>query len=300
MHLYLLFVCTNMIGFGMQFYETISYRAFVGLHVCTLRWVHQLIIYEHTSWLEGSFILIRIVRIGIRRVHCRSLVLVQIYTLRRRGQHGQTRVRKFLVKSPFVTFDARVLRWQPRIIYKRLLSIGVFTFVYGGSWNLTSSILAHLSGRLHWLFIQVSIPRSAQVTLLVGLIHEAAAVRFVGEVLTFFEVVVCKLLIIFVLSGLLSAKHECIVALGQIGVLVGHLGWRLFIHVIITHTLWINLTLLMGVVDGHRFPRLIIEIGCGMRPLVEREWLWLACHGRLRVPSACAIMDHLVATGKRI
>ena len=59
-----------MIRFGLYLDKLISYRAFVGFHVRTLHRIHKLIIYKHATRLEGGLVLIRIVRIGIRRVHC--------------------------------------------------------------------------------------------------------------------------------------------------------------------------------------------------------------------------------------
>lgn len=299
-HLNLLLVGANMIRFGLHLHEVVRDWSFVCLHVCTLRRIHYFVIHENAARFERGLILIGMVRVCIRSVHRRGLVLVQVYALRWRRQHWQARVGKLLIKSYFVAFYARVLRRQTWIVHEWLLRIRVLTLI--GRWcrNLTCTILAHLSRGLHWLLIKIPVPRSTQICLLIRLVHEAAAVRLVVEVVAFFQVIVRKLHIILILTSLLRAEDQRIIALSQIGVLVGHLWWRFFIHVVVAHAVGVDLAVLVRIVDWHWFSRLIVEIcGC-MWPLVEREWLRLPGHGRLRVASSCAILRHRIAISESI
>lgn len=83
MHLDLLLVRTNMIRFRLQFDKVVRYRSFVRFHVCALRWIHYLVVYEHATRFKRGLILIRIVRVSIRSIHGRCLILIQVYALGR-------------------------------------------------------------------------------------------------------------------------------------------------------------------------------------------------------------------------
>ena len=69
-----------------------------------------------------------------------------------------------------------------------------------------------------------------------GLVHEAASILLVNDLLVILKVVLSKMPIIFVLSSLLSAEYKRFVSLGNISVLIWHLRGGSIIHLMITHT----------------------------------------------------------------
>lgn len=250
MHLHRLLVCVDVLGplLDLRPGEVVSDRIFACLHISVLLRVHEVISDKDTAWLE------------------RALVLI-----------GISSIRGVLWRVVLVQINALGWSWQFRA--------ESLTFARCRHRHLSGSILVltHLPRCLAGMLVKLLVPCAAQIALLVGrrLVHKAVAVVLAAYLRVLFQVIITEVPISLVFSSLLGAKDKGIVVLGHVSVFIGHFRRRPSIILVITHA---TRDLLIVVVHRHGLPRLIIEVGCCMRSLLEGEWMGFASHRSLRIP----------------
>ena len=83
--------------------------------------------------------------------------------------------------------------------------------------------------------MRVPIPCAAQIARLVRLVREASPIRLIVEVVTIFQVVISELSFVLHWARLLRAKHQGIISLRQIRVLIRHFRGRLLVGLVVAH-----------------------------------------------------------------